>query len=107
MNYKEYIQKYKEVKDSPAELTDFYYSLAGFYGFISQEYSELIPKIAQTKKELLEKFEKISEVNRRYEISEVGQLEDKIKIELKGIEKMLPAIKRKLTTFDNESHNQY
>ena len=107
MDFKNYLDKMKEFKNNPPALTDLYFDMAHFYGLCSEDSSNQLKDIAIAKKTLIETNKSVAMADRMFEISELGRKVDKTKITLKALEKIFPAIKRKLQTFDMETKNQY
>lgn len=104
---KDFIGKIKELENNPVALQSLLNEITDEYATVSYNYEKLIPEIAQKKKELMEMYPKITEANKRYDISEIGQREDIIKIRLKTLEKLMSTIKRQLQSYAEEARNQY
>lgn len=101
-----FIEKVKNAK-TPGSLTDVHMELAVRYAELSDRYELYIPDIVKKKKDLMSEFEAVSKAEAAFDISECGIFERKVKIELKAIEKLMSAIKRRLETLTGEARNQY
>ena len=106
-NLNQRLKQYKEAKMLPEKLSELHYNLAYDYGLMSDYYSDQLAVWTTVKRELTDKFKTVAAAEREFDQSEFGIEEQRIKLYLKAVEKLLAGVKLRLQTLSEEAKNQY
>jgi hypothetical protein len=105
--YKELLAQLKDAQFQPGKLSEMHFLLANEYASKSQELENLIEPSTELLRSLMIENKTVAKAQQLFELSNLGVREKKIKIQLKSLEKLLSAVKRRLETLSEESRNQY
>jgi tagatose-1,6-bisphosphate aldolase non-catalytic subunit AgaZ/GatZ len=106
---KTYEQILEELKQSPnpGDLSEMLQWLSAEYGFCATQMEAIQIKKPDTWLELKKTSKSDAETDRKWELSEDGRNEIGYRWRLKGIEKVMSAIKTRIRVLEGESRNQY
>ena len=103
MDMRAYLDRLKTIQNQPVKLAELHLELATKYGDLAQQYDDFIVEITNVKRTLMAEHKTVAKAEQVYELTKEGIWEKRIRIQMKSLEKLLSAIKRRLETYDREA----
>lgn len=108
MNFEEISLKL-QAPASPGELSELNMQLAGYYGLNATELDSLLSKKADDwiKMRSQEGVKSDAQADRLWEQTEAGSRERRLRLQQKTIEKLMSAIKTRISVMEHEARNTF
>jgi len=108
LTLKELSQKLKEgVQFSPSDLSKIRLELSGHLGLIAEELTAILEQKPGQWLELRKQSQSSSEADKKWEASELGIQEMKLRWDIKVVDKISSSLRLRLEVMDKEARNLY
>jgi len=101
------LQQMIEAQNQPAKLSELHFLIAHQFAETAGQLEEMIPESTELMRDLMIENKTVAKARQMFELSNIGIKEKKLKIQLKSLEKLMSACKRRLESLAQEAQNLY